>query len=350
MKDRKSDKKTAFLLDKFDALSVSEKTYKKFNEVYKLATEELMEGEYIMKLYWGHISRITFFAEAYWFIFTNRRIMIRNRKLDRWNEGTDIFLEDINEDSINTSGGNPNKNIFSYLHFSAKGEEYFVITSVGRFIDLNGAPKKIYPEDFKKLSQEEKDRTYVNYTAYVILKHLIRERKKEIVDIEYQNRNNNAVLAEIDNIVHVDGIPLLGAGKRILMKLYIDKIIIDAVGEKEKYSYKIKINSINNIKIKTETEISERERHVLARAVAGGLLFGGVGAIVGAVSGVPGKQTKTDHNFLVLDYTDKEGNQKSLMFLCVSDLKQILERLDIFLHILRKKVMENKSEGNEIEL
>jgi len=99
--------------------------------------------------------------------------------------------------------------------------------------------------------------------------------------------NKNILWKNLDDILHIDGIPFLG-GKDVLLSLYSDRLAIS--DKNKKNSYKIQIENIVDMKVKTETEISEQERHVLARAVAGGFLFGGVGAIVGAVSGVPGKQ------------------------------------------------------------
>ena len=108
------------------------------------------------------------------------------------------------------------------------------------------------------------------------------------------------------------------------------------------------MENIVDMKVKTETEISEQERHVLARAVAGGLLFGGVGAIVGAVSGVPGKQIKTTHNFLIVDYLSRDGEQKSMMFLYKGANKKPLENLvNAVFEIKGKKQPED---GEEVEL
>jgi len=56
-------------------------------------------------------------------------------------------------------------------------------------------------------------------------------------------------------------------------------------------------------------------------------LFGEGGAIVGAVNGVPGKQIKTIHNFLIVDYLSKNGEHKSMMFLYKNDNKKPLDKL-----------------------
>jgi hypothetical protein len=51
-----------------------------------------------------------------------------------------------------------------------------------------------------------------------------------------------------------------------------------------------------------ETEIKAEEKSSIGRALTGGVLFGGVGAIVGAVSGVGTKQKKKAFLFYYFIY------------------------------------------------
>ena len=172
------------------------------------------------------------------------------------------------------------------------------------------------------------------------LKTNIKKRKEELSE----KGDGTYIIRELSNLAHIDGIPFL-AGKDVFIELYADRVIIGDPGRGN--TYKIKMENIVDIKVKTETEISEQERHVLARAVAGGLLFGGAGAIVGAVSGVPGKQIKTIHNFLIVDYLSKDGEQKSMMFLYKSANRKPLEGLiDAVFEIKGKK----QPDGREVEL
>lgn len=150
-------------------------------------------------------------------------------------------------------------------------------------------------------------------------------------------------LKKLGDIVIIEGIPLLN-GKSILLKLYSNKLSIVDISEKT--SYKIDIDNITNVKIKTEIQITERERNVLARAIAGGILFGEIGAIVGALSGIPKKQIVREYNFLIIDYFSKNGEKKSLTFLYISEKKEILEK---FVEILTRRIKKS-SPKNEIEL
>lgn len=54
------------------------------------------------------------------------------------------------------------------------------------------------------------------------------------------------------------------------------------------------------------------EKSTIGRAVVGGVLFGGIGALVGGMSG-QGKKTKKI-NYFAIAYTDSFGNDKTLLF------------------------------------
>lgn len=64
-----------------------------------------------------------------------------------------------------------------------------------------------------------------------------------------------------------------------------------------------------------QTEIVEKDRSVIGRAVAGGLLFGGIGAVVGGMSGVGRKkEAQVSKLVLVISYTSKDGEDAFLQF------------------------------------
>lgn len=64
-----------------------------------------------------------------------------------------------------------------------------------------------------------------------------------------------------------------------------------------------------------QTEIVEKDRSVIGRAVAGGLLFGGLGAVVGGMSGVGRKkEAQVSKLVLVISYTSKDGEDAFLQF------------------------------------
>ncbi|MBR5580075.1 MAG: hypothetical protein IKW26_02100 [Treponema sp.] len=73
-------------------------------------------------------------------------------------------------------------------------------------------------------------------------------------------------------------------------------------------------NQITDIFYGMETEIINEKKSSIGRAFAGGLLFGGVGAIVGAVSGTGTKEKKKRHFYFIISYTSSNGEEKIIQF------------------------------------
>lgn len=71
----------------------------------------------------------------------------------------------------------------------------------------------------------------------------------------------------------------------------------------------VPIESITSCEEYTEKEL--KEKSVLGRAAVGGLLFGGAGAVVGAVSGAKPKEKNV--NYATLTYLDS-NEEKTILF------------------------------------
>lgn len=71
---------------------------------------------------------------------------------------------------------------------------------------------------------------------------------------------------------------------------------------------------ITDIFYGAETEIIKKSKSPIGRAVAGGLLFGGVGAVVGAVSGSGTKDKKVTKIYFIISYTSAGGEDRFLKF------------------------------------
>lgn len=74
------------------------------------------------------------------------------------------------------------------------------------------------------------------------------------------------------------------------------------------------VDKIVNIGIVSEAEIIQRNKNVIGRSVAGGLLFGSVGAIVGGLSGTQTAKEIVPHHFLIINYMNKDGTVQVLSF------------------------------------
>lgn len=77
---------------------------------------------------------------------------------------------------------------------------------------------------------------------------------------------------------------------------------------------KLKYSQITDVYYGLQTEITEKSKSVIGRAVAGGLLFGGVGAVVGAVSGTGSKDVKTKKFMFIISYTSSSGDDAFISF------------------------------------
>lgn len=73
-------------------------------------------------------------------------------------------------------------------------------------------------------------------------------------------------------------------------------------------------SKITDVVYSAEIEKIQKSKNPIGRAVAGGLLFGGVGAVVGAVSGMGTKTKKERHFYFLVAYTSANGEEKFLQF------------------------------------
>jgi len=79
-------------------------------------------------------------------------------------------------------------------------------------------------------------------------------------------------------------------------------------------SYKIQAEKVISLDIITEKNIEEKSKSVVGRGIAGAVLFGPAGLLLGGMSGI-GNKTKTKIKFLFcISYSDKENEVKNIIF------------------------------------
>ena len=76
----------------------------------------------------------------------------------------------------------------------------------------------------------------------------------------------------------------------------------------------LKYAQITDVFYGMQTEIVTKSKSPIGRAVAGGLLFGGAGAVIGAISGTGKKEKKVNKFYFVVSYTSSAGEDKLLQF------------------------------------
>ena len=94
--------------------------------------------------------------------------------------------------------------------------------------------------------------------------------------------------------------------------LYDDHLTIKLCFGKQEAT--LNYNQITDVFYGMETEITTKSKSVIGRAVAGGLLFGGIGAVVGGISGTGTKEKKERKFYFIISYTSSAGEDKFIQF------------------------------------
>lgn len=76
----------------------------------------------------------------------------------------------------------------------------------------------------------------------------------------------------------------------------------------------LRYDQIKDVVYTSDIQTISKSKSPIGRAIAGGLLFGGTGAIVGAISGVGTKEKKEYKFYLIINYTSKTGEDKFLQY------------------------------------
>ncbi len=105
-------------------------------------------------------------------------------------------------------------------------------------------------------------------------------------------------------------------------------------------------SQIADIALTSETEIEYINKNSIGRALVGGAIFGGAGALIGGVSGIGQKQKKNVYNLIAIAYTPTGSNYiKTISFQIVGATLKFKE----FINQVRQKanLPENKTEDGK---
>lgn len=72
---------------------------------------------------------------------------------------------------------------------------------------------------------------------------------------------------------------------------------------------KLNVDQLTGINSFTDVQIQEANKSVVGRAAIGGILFGGLGAVVGGMSGLSSKKKRKYRSFLVLNYRSSDTEE-----------------------------------------
>ncbi|MGN0352434.1 MAG: hypothetical protein ACI4ES_12345 [Roseburia sp.] len=104
----------------------------------------------------------------------------------------------------------------------------------------------------------------------------------------------------------------LTAGNMTKIELFDDHLELSNMVQKTPIT--LKYSQITDVKYTDEIETIEKSKSVIGRAIVGKVLFGDVGAQVGAISGTGTKQKKEHHFLFAISYTTSLGEESALLF------------------------------------
>lgn len=113
---------------------------------------------------------------------------------------------------------------------------------------------------------------------------------------------------QLIELMFFGGLKCFDEKQKIVLVLFADKLTINK-------NLILPLNRIKNIYIEEKTEIKQEDKSVVGRSILGFLVAGPIGAGVGAASGIGKKEVKNVVRFVIIDYSDRNGNNNILKFI-----------------------------------
>ena len=104
----------------------------------------------------------------------------------------------------------------------------------------------------------------------------------------------------------------LTKGNLVDVALYDDYLEIKQMFPKQEIT--LKYEKITDVFFGNQEEIIEKNKSVIGRAAVGGLLFGGAGAVVGAMTANGKKEKKVISRMFIISYKNASGEDDFLAF------------------------------------
>ncbi len=129
------------------------------------------------------------------------------------------------------------------------------------------------------------------------------------------------------------------------LALYNDHLTLRMPVSKNKTIYSVGYNQINDIFFGVESDIVKVNKSPIGRAIAGGILFGNTGAIVGAASGIGEKSKINYHHSLIISYINSNGQEG---FISLEDTNYGMTGKKTYKKLLQLTGIESKKEKAEL--
>lgn len=114
-----------------------------------------------------------------------------------------------------------------------------------------------------------------------------------------------------DHFKLIEDIGTFAKGYMYEVALYEDHLEVISLQKKK---VTLDYSQITDVFYGIETELSQKQKSPIGRAVIGGLLFGSTGAVIGAISGSGEKSVKTYHTYFIISYRSAAGEDCYLQF------------------------------------
>jgi hypothetical protein len=78
---------------------------------------------------------------------------------------------------------------------------------------------------------------------------------------------------------------------------------------------------INDKEVIKSIDLVEKERNIVGRAIAGGVVFGGLGAIVSGMTGLKNDTVTQDVEIMMINYKNIDGNNSQIVFMVTNAIQ-----------------------------
>lgn len=131
-----------------------------------------------------------------------------------------------------------------------------------------------------------------------------------VFDMGFLTKTKGSIISDYFKLL--DPLGKNSSGDMIDVALYDDHLIMKGGISKQEITLNYK--QITDVFYGFKTEIIQSNASVIGRAVTGGLLFGNVGAVVGAASAVGAKEKAEKGLFFIISYTSSNGEDSFIRF------------------------------------
>ena len=122
-------------------------------------------------------------------------------------------------------------------------------------------------------------------------------------------------------------------------------ISIMSTSVRNKPVVKIKFEQLIDCFVTSEEMVTEKNKSVVGRAIVGGILTGGIGAIVGGMSGIGSKKKVKTTYYFVINYRSQDSNEIKAVSFGIKWIAIMAE----FRNTLKSRINQNIGSNNLVE-